>query len=212
MAAVRKKATTENDSGSEASSSCSSKIKDKKPKAVSSKESLKELQARLLLEAKNKITTSPVPVSPAATTVTTTTASPAASESITPTADERITISQRTGYIQVNRSSTDEKLAAAAILGSAEVAPPPPVVVSPPTSAALGASPRPHLPMGVQMGAALSSIHKPPGPPQAMPTVITAGGLSVTPTLIPITSGVNTRPLISMAPTSGPPSVSQFKP
>ena len=41
-AAVRKKATTENDSGSEASSSCSSKIKDKKSKAVSSKESLKE--------------------------------------------------------------------------------------------------------------------------------------------------------------------------
>ena len=75
-AAVRKKATTENDSGSEASSSCSSKIKDKKSKAVSSKESLKELQARLLLEAKNKITTSPVPVSPAGTTVTTTTASP----------------------------------------------------------------------------------------------------------------------------------------
>ena len=63
-AAVRKKAATENDSGSEASSSCSSKIKDKKSKVVSSKESLKELQARLLLEAKNKITTSPLPVSP----------------------------------------------------------------------------------------------------------------------------------------------------
>ena len=222
---IKKKKNKEDQSASkdQKDKSSSSSSKDKKAKNI-----LKEMQDRLLEEAKKKIASTPeaAPLVQPTKTESETTATNKSESSTAVTDADRITISQRTGYIQVKpRMSTDEEMPQQANAASitqrrlsdksgGQRTSTPPRKILPKSSESVEQQPQQqqqqppthHLPVGV-VGAAMTSSRPPAAqlvsttPPRTVPL---SQPLLINTCLAPSSSVAQIRPMVTAQPAPQP--------